>query len=338
MLKIGLMGTGMVAEHALLKAAQGNPEVCVPVVAARDGDKAARYAGRHGIPESCAGFNALLDRTDIDAVYLPLANHVHEEWVINALRAGKHVLCEKPLAANADAAQRIREEAQRHPLVLWEGFAFRHHPFWQRLIELLPEVGKVKHIRANYCMPIPDKSWNVYNYDVAGGSMMDTGCYTLAMVRGIAEHAVSSETRCEPTVTRADALPLKTDARIDRAMKADLDWGDGMTGSIHSSIWSSTLLKISLHVEGERGSLHGYNPILPWFWNRITLKSAGSTRREKIAGTTTFDYQLADFARAVTDGLDSSVRVDDALNNMRALDAVYNMAGLPLRPSLPVQV
>jgi predicted dehydrogenase len=335
MLKIGLMGTGMVADHALLKAAAENPEVSVPVIAARDGDKAARYAQRHGIAESCTGFEALLHRTDIDAVYLPLANHVHEEWVIRALRAGKHVLCEKPLAANADAAKRICEESQRHALVLWEGFAFRHHPFWRRLLELLPEIGRVKHIRASYCMPIPNKSWNVYNYELAGGSMMDTGCYTLAMVRAIAQHARPSESECEPTVTRAVALLLKTDPRIDRAMKAELDWGEGMTGSIHSSIWSRTLLKISVHVEGERGSLHGYNPILPWFWNRLTLKTGDGTRREKTAGTTTFDYQLEDFAQAVAAGVDSSARINDALNNMRALDAVYKLAGMSARPSQP---
>lgn len=333
MLNIGLMGTGMVAEHALVKAAANNPEVRVAAVAARDGDKAARYAQRHGIADSCAGFQALLERADIDAVYLPLANHVHEQWTIKALQAGKHVLCEKPLAANSEAAGRIRQEAAKHDLVLWEGFAFRHHPFWQRVRAVLPELGKVTHISANYCMPIPDKSWNVYNYDVAGGSMMDTGCYTLAMVRDIAKHASNGDADSEPVVTSATALLLKQDRRIDRAMQAELDWGDGMTGHIHSSIWSSTLLKISLHVEGEKGSLHAYNPILPWFWNRITLKKGGRTTREKIAGGTTFDYQLADFAEAVRSGTNCRSRVDDAVNNMCALDAVYERAGLPLRLS-----
>jgi predicted dehydrogenase len=334
MLNIGLMGTGMVAEHALVKAAANNPEVRVAAVAARDGDKAARYAQRHGIGESCAGFQVLLDRADIDAVYLPLVNHVHEEWTIRALQAGKHVLCEKPLAANSEAAQRIRQEAAKHDLVLWEGFAFRHHPFWLRVRSLLPELGEIRRISANYCMPIPDKSWNVYNYDVAGGSMMDTGCYTLAMARDIAKHASNGGVDSEPTVTSATALFLTQDPRIDRAMQAELDWGDGMTGRIHSSIWSSTLLKISLHVEGVEGRLHAYNPILPWFWNRITLKKGGRTTREKIAGGTTFEYQLADFAEAVQSGADSSSRVDDAVNNMRALDAVYERAGLPLRNSV----
>ncbi len=333
MLNIGLMGTGMVAEHALLKAAANKPEVHVTAVAARDGDKAARYAERHGIGSSCAGFQALLDRPDVDAVYLPLANHVHEEWTIKALQAGKHVLCEKPLAANADATERIRQQAAKHSLVLWEGFAFRHHPFWQRIITLLPEIGAVRRISASYCMPIPNKSWNVYNYDVAGGSMMDTGCYALAMARSIGGHVSNENTDSEPAITSARALLLKTDDRIDRAMMAELDWGGGMTGSIHSSIWSSSLVKISVHVEGEEGSLHGYNPILPWFWNRITLKKAGRTTREKIAGGTTFDYQLQDFVRAVQSGSDSSARVDDAVNNMRALDEVYRLSGLPLRLS-----
>ncbi|MGI9294942.1 MAG: Gfo/Idh/MocA family protein, partial [Pseudomonadales bacterium] len=93
-MNIGILGTAKVAEHAMVKAAKSNRDVCIRAVAARDGDKAAAYAARHGIEHSFSGYQSLLDRDEIDAVYLPLANHVHEEWAIEALRAGKHVLCE----------------------------------------------------------------------------------------------------------------------------------------------------------------------------------------------------------------------------------------------------
>jgi predicted dehydrogenase len=331
MIRIGLLGTAKVAEYGLVKAAANTGEVALVAVAARDGGKAAHYADKHGIAASYCGYQRLLDQPDIDAVYLPLSNHVHEEWAIKALQAGKHVLCEKPLAPNAASADRIRQEAARHQLVIWEGFAFRHHPFWQRVLSLLPELGEIKHIQANYCMPIPDKSWNVYNYDHAGGSMMDTGCYTVNMARQIAQHASNGDKGLEPNVTSATALLLKGDARIDRAMQAHLDWGNGMTGAIHSSIWSRSLVKISLHVQGEHGSLHAYNPILPWFWNRITLKKAGKTVREKIAGGTTFEYQLRNFAEAVQAAATPEQRLDDAVSNMRVIDEIYRKAGLPLR-------
>ena len=331
MIRIGLLGTAKVAEYALVKASENTAEVCLAAVAARDGDKAARYAERYGISASYTGYQALLEQTDIDAVYLPLANHVHEEWAIKALRAGKHVLCEKPLAPNAAAAERIRQEAANHQLVIWEGFAFQHHPFWQEVLALLPELGKIEHIEASYCMPIPDKSWNVYNYEHAGGSMMDTGCYTVCMARQIAQHAVNGNAGIEPSVTTASATPLKEDVRIDRAMKADLDWGGGMTGSIHSSIWSRSLVKISLQVSGEHGSLHAYNPILPWFWNRITLRKQDDIIRRKIPGGTTFEYQLRDFANAIKTLPARSGMLDDAVNNMRVIDEIYRKAGLPLR-------
>jgi predicted dehydrogenase len=333
MIRIGLLGTAKVAEYGLVKASANTAGVTLVAVAARDGGKAAHYAGKHGIAASYAGYQTLLDQPDIDAVYLPLANHVHEEWAIKALQAGKHVLCEKPLAPNTESAQRIRQEAAKHQLVIWEGFAFRHHPFWQRVLSLLPELGKVTHIAANYCMPIPDKSWNVYNYDYAGGSMMDTGCYTVCMARQIAQHVINGDLGAEPNVTSATALLLKADAHIDRAMQANLDWGGGMTGAIHSSIWSRSLVKISLHVEGEHGSLHAYNPILPWFWNRITLTKDGKKRREKISGGTTFEYQLEDFARAVKSGSSPDDTLDDAVKNMRVIDEIYRQAGLPLRDS-----
>jgi predicted dehydrogenase len=331
MLRIGLMGTAKVAEYGLVKAVAGLGEISLVGVAARDGDKAARYAAKHGIASSFAGYQALLDQSDIDAVYLPLANHVHEEWAIKALQAGKHVLCEKPLAPNTEAALRIREEAARHKLVTWEGFAFRHHPFWQRVLSLLPELGAIRHIEANYCMPIPDKTWNVYNYDCAGGAMMDTGCYTVNMVRQIAREAAAAGGNSEPSVTSANALRFKGDERIDRAMKADLRWDNSMTGSIHASIWSRALVKISLHVQGEGGSLHAYNPILPWFWNRITLRKPDGVVRERITGGTTFEYQLRDFAAAVQGGTNSADNIDDAVGNMRVIDEIYRQSGLPLR-------
>ena len=330
MIRIGLLGTAKVAEYGLVKAAANVDDVSIAAVAARDGGKAAHYAGKHGIPSSHTGYQSLLDQSDIDAVYLPLANHVHEEWAIKALQAGKHVLCEKPLAPNAEAAQRIRQEAAKHRLVIWEAFAYRHHPFWHKVLGLLPELGNINHIEANYCMPIPNKSWNVYNYDHAGGSMMDTGCYTVSMARQIAQSAVNGHAGIEPEVTSATALLLRDDARIDRAMKANLDWGEGMTGSIHTSIWSHSLVKISLHIQGEHGSLHAYNPILPWFWNRITLKKSGKTTRKKIAGGATFEYQLRDFAAAVQ-AAEPAEKLNDAVNNMQVIDDIYRHAGLPLR-------
>ena len=151
------------------------------------------------------------------------------------------------------------------------------------------------------------------------------------MARQIAQHAVNGHADIEPGVTSATALVLKDDARIDRAMQAELDWGGGMTGSIHTSIWSRSLVKISLHVQGEQGSLHAYNPILPWFWNRITVKKPGKTIREKIPGGTTFEYQLQDFATAIQAVTMPEQRLDDAVSNMRVIDEIYRKAGLPLR-------
>ena len=119
-LRFGLMGTAKVAEHRLVKPAAARIDVSIGAVAARDGEKAKAYAAQHHIEAACTGYQAMLDHPDVDAVYLPLANHVHEEWAIKALRAGKHVLCEKPLAANTSAAERIMAEASHHRLVIGE--------------------------------------------------------------------------------------------------------------------------------------------------------------------------------------------------------------------------
>jgi len=130
-------------------------------------------------------------------------------------------------------------------------------------------------------------------------------------------------------VTRAEAR--LSSPRVDRWMTADLAFGDGRTGRITCSLWSSTLLKISARVVGDRGELRVFNPVLPQLYHRLSLRTGAGTRVERVPGRPTYEHQLRAFAGSVLGGAPVLTAPDDSIANMRVIDAIYRKAGLPLR-------
>ena len=146
MLRIGILGAAKIAPAALIKPAQRTGRATVAVVAARDPDKAQKFADKHKIPRIAPTYDALLDDPDIDAVYIPLPNGLHGRWTIAALDAGKHVLCEKPFTANADEARLVAEaDAAHHGLVVMEAFHYQYHPLGQAPGRDRPLRGARRH-------------------------------------------------------------------------------------------------------------------------------------------------------------------------------------------------
>src|SRR2546430_12233600 len=127
-LRIGVLGAARIAPNALIKPAREVPEVAVTAVAAREPVRAKAFAARHDIPVVHDGYDALVADPDVDAVYIPPPNGLHARWCLAALAAGKHVLCEKPLTANADEARRVADVADGSGLVVMEAFHYRYHP------------------------------------------------------------------------------------------------------------------------------------------------------------------------------------------------------------------
>src|ERR1700730_7367056 len=133
MLRIGTLGSSRISQPALIEPAASVPEVIVAAVAARDLPRAEAYALRHGLETAYGSYQALLAAPDIDAVYTPLPNSLHGPWTLRAIAAGKHVLCEKPFASNADEAAQVAEAASASGLVVMEAMHYRYHPLTQRL-------------------------------------------------------------------------------------------------------------------------------------------------------------------------------------------------------------
>ncbi|HET9728656.1 MAG TPA: Gfo/Idh/MocA family oxidoreductase [Acidimicrobiia bacterium] len=321
--RIGTLGAARITPAALIRPARNVGEAEVVAVAARDRARAEKFATKHRIPTVFRSYDELIAAPDIDAIYNPLPNGLHAQWTQAALEAGKHVLCEKPLTANAAEAEQLATVAQRAGLVLMEAFHWRYHPLAARMIEIVRngELGTLQRVEAALCFPLPLFKDIRYNYDLAGGALMDAGCYTVHMVRSI-----SGE---EPEVV--SATPTLRTPDIDRAMHAELRFPSGATGAITCSMWSSKLLKLQARAVGERGELRVFNPTTPQLYHRMKVTVDGRSRVERFPRKPTYEYQLEAFCAAVLRGEPTLTPPADSIGNMRVIDAIYREAGMKLR-------
>ncbi|BBZ43411.1 Gfo/Idh/MocA family protein [Mycobacterium parmense] len=322
-IRVGVLGAATIAPLALTNPAKETAEVEVAAIAARDPARARTFATKHGVGRVHESYEALIGDPDIDAVYNPLPNGLHGRWTKAALLAGKHVLCEKPFTANAAEAREVAELAAQSDRVVMEAFHYRYHPLALRIEEIIAsgELGELRRVEAAFCFPLPKFSDIRYNYSLGGGATMDAGCYAVHMTRtfgGATPEVVSAQAKLR-------------NARIDRAMTAELQFPGGHTGGLRTSMWSSDLLRISARVVGERGELRALNPVMPHLFHRLTVRAAGGKRVERFSRRTSYAYQLDAFADAVLRGAEVKTSPRDAIENMTVIDAIYRAAGLPLR-------
>jgi predicted dehydrogenase len=323
-LRLGILGAARIAPFAVLKHARNLESVDVVAVAEeyRPEDYLDRYAKKHRIPQTYRSFDALLASPDIDAVYTPLPISMHADWCIKAIEAGKHVLCEKPFAANAGEAERVLRVAEQTDLVVAEAMHFRYHPLVDRVRDIIRsgEIGGVQHIEASFSAFLPFNDFR-FNYETGGGGTIDMGCYPIGFIRAVTEE--------EPTVLEAEAgLHGKL---IDRWMRSKMRLPSGAGVNMFVGMRCSKLLAVSMKIEGTRGSINILNFVKPEVYHRLRVRTQDGVRRERVAGGSTYGAQLAAFANAVREGSQPVTTIADAVNNARVIDAVYLAAGLPVR-------
>ena len=323
-IRIGTLGASRIAPAALINPARKNQQVEVAAVAARDRARAEKYAQKHGIAQVHDSYEALIADPTLDAIYNPLPNSLHAEWTIRALQAGKHVLCEKPLASNAAEARLMAETADAESRHLMEAFHWRYHPMALRIIEIVRsgELGPIKQIGASLCIPYPLPGDIRYRLDLAGGALMDVGAYTVSMLR-----QVSGE---EPTVLSAKAA--LSSPGVDRLMEADLRFPSGTAGYLQASLFSHKLFALWLRIEGALGTLDARNPTTPQMGlARLKIRTAAGTRTERFGKPATYEAQLEAFVALVREG--TAVPTDgwDGVRNMQVIDDIYRAAGMQPR-------
>lgn len=321
--RIGVLGAARIARAALIAPAKDNPDVTVTAVAARDIARARKFAVKHDVTRVHDHYEALIADPDVDAVYNPLPNSLHGRWTRVALEAGKHVLCEKPLTANAAEAREIAELAANSERVVMEAFHYCYHPLNIRAEQIVSsgELGRIRHVEAVFCFPLPKFSDIRYNVSLGGGATMDAGCYAVHMLRTFGGRNLE--------VVAAQAK--RHGSSIDRAMTAEFRFAEGHSGRLRCSMWSRDLVRISARVIGDQGELHLINPLLPQLFHRLAVRSDRGKRVERFPRRASYAYQLDAFAAAVLHGKPFKTTPQDAVENMTIIDAIYRVAGLPIR-------
>jgi len=322
-IRIGVLGAAAILPAALTNPIHSIPDAQVVAIAARDPKRAEAFARKHKIPRVHQTYNDLLDDPDIDAIYNPLPNSLHAAWTIRALKAGKHVLCEKPFASNAREAEEMATVARETGLVLSEAFAYRYHPLTARVKEIIASgnLGKIKHIEAQFCFLLPSPNNIRFKYELAGGALMDCGCYPVSLIRHLAE--------AEPTVDRAEARLFGP--QVDHKMSADFSFTDGRTAHLVCDMLSPLLFRSLLKVEGDAGKLRVINPYHPHWFNWLSVRGRNGSHSEPVRGENVYALQLRAFLKAIRGEMKLNTDPADAIGNMRVIDSIYEKAGLKHR-------
>jgi xylose dehydrogenase (NAD/NADP) len=313
-LRLGLLSTANINLKLLggVRAAEGVEAVAI---ASRDAARAEAYAAEHGLDRAHGSYEALLGDPGVDAVYVALPNSLHVPWAIRALRAGKHVLCEKPLTRRPEDAQAAFDEAERAGRVLAEGFMWRHHEQARRLRELVRDraVGNVRLVRAAFSFFGTDRVGDVrLQQALDGGGLMDVGCYCVSAMRLLAG---------EPE--RVSGRQVSGGDGVDVRFTGTLSFPGGVLGVFDCGLDMAG--RSQLEVVGDAGSL-----FLPDPWHslepRIELRRPDATEVIEIPHKDPYACELEDFAAAVRGERPHPFGREDAVGQARTIAALYRSA------------
>ena len=321
-LRIGTLGAAGITPAALMEPAKEIDGVVVAAVAARDRNRAEQFAERHHIPLVYDHYDSVIADDSLDVIYNPLPISHHLEYTVKALRAGKHVLCEKSFALNAREAEEMHAVAQDTGLVLIEAFHYRYHPIFQRALEIVESgtLGKLEHIDARFVVGTPNAENIRMHYDTGGGATMDMGCYPISWLRHI--------TREEPKVVAATAKIGNPD--VDLRLEVDYQLQDGLTATTVGSMCDPGFAA-DMEIRGSDGHMRVVNPLVPQHGNKIELTVGTDSSEEEFTRRSTYAFQLEAFVDAVENGTQLPTDSADAVKQMRVIDAAYLAAGMKTR-------
>jgi predicted dehydrogenase len=317
-LRWGILSTAKIGTQKVIPAIQKAVNCEVVAIASRSIETARNAAALLGIQKAYGSYEALLADPDIDAIYNPLPNHLHVPWTIKALEAGKHVLCEKPIALDAEEAALLIHETKKYPhLKVMEAFMYRFHPQWKKTKELVMQgtIGEVKSIQS-YFSYFNNDPQNIRNQsDIGGGALMDIGCYCIQFPRFILEKEP------ERVMALIDRDPLM---KIDRTTMAMLDFGDGVSSSFTCSTQMQSFQRAQ--IVGTKGRIEIEIPVNapPERLLKVSLFTQDLSSEMFIGPADQYTLQAQEFANAVFENKPVPTPLEDALANMKVIDALFN--------------
>ncbi|MEY4750193.1 MAG: hypothetical protein RIQ60_2407 [Pseudomonadota bacterium] len=337
-LRIGVLGCANIARQFVRDVA-GHAELSVVAAASRRADSAASFAADLGIARHHGSYEALLDDAGIDAIYLPLPNSLHAEWAVRALAAGKHVLCEKPLALTVDEAQAMFAAARRHGRVLLEAFPYQFQPQTHDMLALLNAgaVGTVRSVQASFGFTLAKPQGNIRMApELGGGALLDAGSYPLSLIQLVMRTAP----------LRVMAHASWADTGVDISLAATLLYADGRRAQLSCAMDAAnhrrativgsqgTIETEYLNHTGDGNGPHGYLPSQL----RVRRGIANTMAYEDIRSPSGSGFRFAAeaFARLIAAGDDATVRraAQASVDNTATLQALAHSA----REGRPVDV
>ncbi|MCF4097603.1 Gfo/Idh/MocA family protein [Maritalea mediterranea] len=322
-MRIGMLGAAAIAHEALVKPARRRDDVTLVAVAARDFDKAKNYAAEYGFQEAVDGYDALIARDDIDLIYNPLIPSRHMDLSCAAMRAGKHVLVEKPFALNIEQTKQMLDCARETGQHLIEAFHHRYHPLFAHLLELIQagKFGTIKRFRAQFDVPIPQaQSPFRHQLDLGGGALMDLGCYPVHWAQTLLKHPLKLQ--------RANArlTPRGVDEEISAQFTSgdtEVELGCNMADEVNEVAY--------LQLDGTKGRLFVQNPIAPHSGHFIETEIDGVHRKYTLGGNTTYDYQLDATIQAIRSDTPALTGGEDSRVTMQLMQDIYEAVGIDRR-------
>jgi D-xylose 1-dehydrogenase (NADP+, D-xylono-1,5-lactone-forming) len=264
-------------------------------------------------------YQSVLDDAEIEAIYIPLPNSLHTEWTIKALRAGKHVLCEKPLAVTAEQGMMMVQTASETGMLLMEAFMYRFHPQIVWALEQVAEgrIGNVKLVRASFAFNVQSRPHDIrLQATLAGGSLMDVGCYPINFCR-----AVFGRT---PVAVGARVY-TPTEGEVERAVSAVLDYGDGCFGLIDSNF--ELPARQAGEIIGDAGSISIPLPFTPGnIETVVVLHTEGQSLHQRFTPIDQYRLEVEHFGTAIRLGHTVPLSLEETIENIATIEAIYQSA------------
>ena len=318
-LRIGVLGASRIAGVSIVGPARDLGHRLV-AVAARDPQRARAFAEKYGVERVLASYADVINDPEVDVVYNPLANSLHAPWNLAAVAAAKPVLTEKPFARNRTEATRVAEVADQAEVPVVEGFHYLFHPVTRRALELAGDgtLGDITHVEVRMAMPEPEAGDPRWSLDLAGGALMDLGCYGLHVMRRLGH----------PSVVRAHAK--EHSPGVDAWCDVELAFPSGATGLSANSMVADDHA-FTIQIVGTKGDVNVHNFIKPHEDDRVTIRTPAGSTVEHLGTRTSYTYQLEAFAEHVLHGAPLPLNNTDAVENMAYVDAAYRAAGMSPR-------
>lgn len=319
-LKWGILGCASIAKRAVIPGVQQSRLNEVSAIASRDEEKAKKTAEELNIPKAYGSYEELLEDPTIDVIYVPLPNHLHKEWSIRAAEAGKHVLCEKPLALTEAEAAEMAEAAAKAGIHLAEAFMYRHHPRYDMIKRLIDEgvIGDIRGIHSAFTFNSSGNHANVrFRKDWGGGSIYDIGCYPINAARLLLGK--------EPEAVTVQAYFSPDHDHVDMMASGLIEFADSVSLTFDCGMWAA--FRNPLEIVGTEGIIevpHAYT--FPEGSGHFFLTAKGDRKQIEVPHVNAYSEQADELADAVLAKKQLRFPITDAVRNMRVIDACLQSA------------